>query len=65
MIRFANAVGYSGFSEMQRIYRERLVARSATYRERIEQLRKTGGDQGHVLPQLVDSSMRVERMLAF
>jgi DNA-binding MurR/RpiR family transcriptional regulator len=63
VIRFANAVGYSGFSEMQRIYRERLVARSATYRERIEQLRRTGGDQGHVLPQLVDSSIReLERL---
>jgi DNA-binding MurR/RpiR family transcriptional regulator len=63
VIRFANAVGYSGFSEMQRIYRERLVARSATYRERIEQLRKTGGDQGHVLPQLVASSIReLERL---
>jgi len=63
VIRFANAVGYSGFSELQRIYRERLVARSATYRERIEQLRRTGGDQGHVLPQLVDSSIReLERL---
>jgi DNA-binding MurR/RpiR family transcriptional regulator len=63
VIRFANALGYSGFTELQRIYRERLVARSATYRERIEQLRRTGGDQGHVLPQLVDSSIReLERL---
>jgi DNA-binding MurR/RpiR family transcriptional regulator len=58
VIRFANALGYSGFTELQRVYRERLVARSATYRERIEELRRTGGDQGHVLPQLVDSSIR-------
>ncbi len=63
VIRFANALGYSGFTELARIYRERLVARSATYRERIEQLRRTGGDQGHVLPQLVDSSIReLERL---
>jgi DNA-binding MurR/RpiR family transcriptional regulator len=63
VIRFANALGYSGFTELSRIYRERLVARSATYRERIEQLRRTGGDQGHVLPQLVDSSIReLERL---
>ena len=63
VIRFANALGYSGFTELQRVYRERLVARSATYRERIEELRRTGGDQGHVLPQLVDSSIHeLERM---
>ena len=63
VIRFANALGYSGFTELQRVYRERLVARSATYRERIEEMRRTGGDQGHVLPQLVDSSIReLERL---
>src|SRR5262245_626885 len=63
VIRFANALGYSGFTELQRIYRERLVARSSTYRERIEQMRRTGGDQGHVLPQLVDSSIHeLERL---
>jgi DNA-binding MurR/RpiR family transcriptional regulator len=48
---------------LQRIYRERLVARSATYRERIEQMRRTGGDKGHVLPQLVDTSIHeLERL---
>jgi DNA-binding MurR/RpiR family transcriptional regulator len=63
VIRFANALGYPGFTDLQRIYRERLVARSATYRERIEQLRRTGGDKGHVLPQLVESSIReLERL---
>jgi DNA-binding MurR/RpiR family transcriptional regulator len=63
VIRFANALGYPGFTDLQRIYRERLVARSATYRERIEQLRRTGGDQGHVLPRLVESSIHeLERL---
>jgi DNA-binding MurR/RpiR family transcriptional regulator len=63
VIRFANALGYSGFTELQQIYRERLVARSATYRERIEVMRRTGGDQGHVLAQLVDTSIReLERL---
>ena len=63
VIRFANALGYPGFTDLQRIYRERLVARSATYRERIEQMRRTGGDKGHVLPQLVDTSIReLERL---
>ena len=35
---------FDGFLALQRVYRERLVARSATYRERIESLRKRGGD---------------------
>ena len=63
VIRFANALGHPGFTDLQRIYRERLVARSATYRERIEQMRKSGGDKGHVLPQLVDTSIHeLERL---
>ncbi len=63
VIRFANALGYPGFTDLQRVYRERLVARSATYRERIEQLRRVGGDPGHVLPELVASSIHeLERL---
>lgn len=63
VIRFANALGFPGFTDLQRVYRERLVARSATYRERIEQMRKTGGDSGYVLPQLVESSIHeLERL---
>ncbi len=63
VIRFANALGYPGFTDLQRIYRERLVARSATYRERIEEMRRSGGDQGHLYPQVVDSAMReLERL---
>ncbi len=63
VIRFANALGHGGFTDLQRIYRERIVARSATYRERIEHMRRTGGDQGHVVPQLVDSAIHeLERL---
>jgi DNA-binding MurR/RpiR family transcriptional regulator len=57
VIRFAKALGFDGFLSLQRVYRERLVARSATYRERIEALRRTGGGGGDVLPQLVDSAV--------
>ncbi len=39
MIRFANALGYRGFSDMQQVFRGHLVERSASYRERIDQLR--------------------------
>jgi DNA-binding MurR/RpiR family transcriptional regulator len=63
VIRFANALGYPGFTDLQRVYRERLVARSATYRERIEQLRRGGGDHGHVVQELVASSIhQLERL---
>jgi len=57
VIRFANALGFDGFLALQRVYRERLVARSATYRERIESLRKRGRGSNDVLPQLADSAI--------
>ena len=57
IIRFANALGFDGFLPMQRVYRERLVARSATYRERIETLRRHGAADSEVLPQLLDSAI--------
>ena len=56
IIRFANALGFAGFLAMQRVYRERLVARSATYRERIEALRRQDSAD-EVLPHLVDSAI--------
>lgn len=40
MIRFANSLGYRGFSDMQQVFRGHLVERSTSYRERIDQLRR-------------------------
>jgi DNA-binding MurR/RpiR family transcriptional regulator len=61
MIRFANALGYSGFTEMQQVFRGHLVARSASYRERIAEMRRNrsnGGDTaGGVLHQFVTESI--------
>lgn len=57
VIRFANAIGFAGFLALQRVYRERLVARSATYRERIESLRRHGGAGSSVLQALTDSAI--------
>jgi DNA-binding MurR/RpiR family transcriptional regulator len=61
MVRFAQALGYDGFSELQRVFRGRLVERSTSYpglrnyRERIEAFR--AGQQrsgpGGVLAQFV------------
>jgi DNA-binding MurR/RpiR family transcriptional regulator len=41
MVRFAQALGYGGYTDMQRIFRDRLVERSGSYRERIASLRRT------------------------
>jgi DNA-binding MurR/RpiR family transcriptional regulator len=35
VVRFAKAMGYTGFSEMQRIYQNHVAKQSASYRERI------------------------------
>jgi DNA-binding MurR/RpiR family transcriptional regulator len=39
LIRFAKALGFDGFSEMQRLFRARLVDRAPSYSERIRSLR--------------------------
>jgi DNA-binding MurR/RpiR family transcriptional regulator len=61
MIRFANAVGYSGFSEMQQVFRGHLVERSTSYRDRILEMRRkqTNGARAPagVLHQLTSDSM--------
>ncbi len=44
MIRFANALGFDGFSQMQQVFQSHLVERSAPYRERIEQMKSGHGD---------------------
>jgi DNA-binding MurR/RpiR family transcriptional regulator len=35
LVRFANAVAFSGFSEMQRLFQARLLEQAGTYRQRI------------------------------
>ncbi|MDX2203623.1 MAG: MurR/RpiR family transcriptional regulator [Hyphomicrobiaceae bacterium] len=43
IVRFAHALGYAGFSEVQQVFRSRLVASVApTYKERIAGLRRDG-----------------------
>ena len=58
MIRFANALGFDGFSQMQQVFQSHLVERSAPYRERIRQMRRGGadGDAG-VLPRFVGEAV--------
>ena len=49
LIRFANALGFAGFSEMQRLFRSHLVERSTSYRDRIAALR-AGATPGGASP---------------
>lgn len=61
MIRFANALGYRGFSDMQQVFRGQLLERSVSYRERIDQMRRKqlngkGGASG-VVHQLVGDAV--------
>lgn len=55
LVRFANVMHLSGFSELQRLCRDRLLARAGTYRERIGAMKtRKGGARGEdVLPSLV------------
>jgi DNA-binding MurR/RpiR family transcriptional regulator len=66
MVRFAQALGYDGYTDMQRIFRDRLVERSSSYRERIATIRRAA--PGHSRPRAVlhdfvsDSIARLSRL---
>lgn len=67
MVRFAQALGYDGFSDMQQIFRSLLLTRSDNYRDRIETLHRqsAGGDAdpGAVLADSVDESIHALKLL--
>jgi len=41
LIRFANALDFGGFTQMQQVFRSRLLDRSSSYRERIDAMRRS------------------------
>lgn len=53
LVRFARAMHFSGFSELQQLFRGRLLARAGTYRERISAMRSAGTGHG-VLQTMVE-----------
>jgi DNA-binding MurR/RpiR family transcriptional regulator len=58
LIRFANALHFAGFSEMQQLFRARLLERSGSYRERIHRMRERGAaPAGEVLHQFVGDAV--------
>lgn len=56
-IRFANALGFDGFSQMQQVFRSHLVERGAPYRERIKRMAPASQAAGGVLHQFVDEAV--------
>jgi DNA-binding MurR/RpiR family transcriptional regulator len=46
LVRFAQALGYGGFSEMQKVFRSRLREGVADYRERLDALKTRDADAG-------------------
>jgi DNA-binding MurR/RpiR family transcriptional regulator len=60
LIRFANALEFGGFSQMQQLFRDHLVERTGSYRERIDQQRRQGqasGEGGSVLNRFVGAAV--------
>lgn len=60
LIRFAKAFGYSGFSEMQRVFRARLLENKPDYKERIRNLAKErdpGDDRNGIVEDFVHSGI--------
>ena len=54
IVRFANAIGYSGFTEMQQVFRNRLVDSAVpSYKERITRMRRDGRFNGANSPRSV------------
>jgi DNA-binding MurR/RpiR family transcriptional regulator len=66
MIRFARALGFDGFSQMQQVFQSHLVERSTPYLERIEKMRRSRKPvqpAGGVLHQFVDEAVGELRQL--
>lgn len=60
LIRFANTLGFAGFTEMQQLFRARLLDRVGTYRDRIDAIRRSNGSdapEAGVLHQFVVNGM--------
>lgn len=53
LIRFSKALGFDGFSRMQRLFRDRLMARSPSYGERIRRLSVESKPDDRPLPSMM------------
>ena len=53
LIRFSKAFGFDGFTRMQRLFRDRLLARAPSYGERIERLSAATEADGLPMPSMM------------
>lgn len=69
LIRFAAAFGYEGFSEMQQLFRDRLVSHSINYRERVRKSYTDDNTEGSpfnsntVLSEMIDGGIQAAEQL--
>ena len=65
LVRFAQATGYDGFTDLQRVLRSRLIAETPNYRARIHSLREKGGldELSDVLTTFADQGVAALRHL--
>ena len=67
LVRFANALGYAGFSDLQQVFRSRLLHRAGSYRDRIDAMRRQAAQptaRSTVLHQFVDAGIAELHQLA-
>ena len=62
LVRFAQSLGFTGFTELQRVFRDRLTENQLSYRERLRRRRgahddRRGGDPAAVLRDFVAASV--------
>lgn len=61
LIRFAKVFGYTGYSDMQRVFRLRLTDAMPDYRERLKSLRgEEGGEQAKDVASLLDQFVQAD-----
>ena len=56
-IRFAKAIGYEGFSDLQQVFRQRLLDHQNSYRERIKRVRAGHHSEQSVLHDFVEAGI--------
>lgn len=65
LVRFAQALGFDGFSDMQRLFRLRLVEQMPSYADRLEEAAPGAPVLGHSLSRLAAAAHRaIETMVA-
>lgn len=62
LVRFANSFGYTGFSEMQRLFQQKLMQEAPSYQERIRIARQESGDTGEAPDQLLEQFVRANTL---